>query len=244
MKKVFFLVVIFLFTLAFHYYAFGEEPSEPHQLWGLSYKHDAKWVQSEVLSARGIVCDYSYYPKSKLLPAYGKIESINDDENFLYGYSFHFEYYDNPARFHLKLRPTGSLSDRIIAIKTIADGLSSKYGTPDHVFIEYYSKGLNTWIFQTDISVHEIAELKPDFFSELDIESHIVSWPHYCPETQISLYLYFFNIEFSANLSRADSEKATIEIIFYSSKPLPKKPVYEKCLEPSPTKEPVNQTGF
>ena len=224
--------------------ATSDGSEELHELWGISYNHNAKLVQNLVEINRGIKCEYKHFPKTNLTHAFDAIDSINDDELSLYGYPYHFSYTNDPSVFELRLSINGTREEQLVGFHAILDGLVGKYGTPDEATTELYSHGSTSWVMKRDVATHEIIELDPASIGDYDPDVVLASWPYTQAETEISFWMRQYNIKFECRFYTQDSDHCIIDILFFPSKTMIYKPVFEECTDPKPTKEPSDPNGF
>ena len=220
------------------------ENDDLHHLWDLPYGKSTSIIQMSVEANRGIQCEEKHYTAALGLPAYDVLFSTNDQDNYIYGYNFHFEFSELTNSFKLSITVECEWSERCAAVQTVLAGLVEKYGQPDDAAAEFWSEGSNVWIFKKAPSVHEIVTLPVDVAVAADANTILSDWQHVQDNTEMILWTRFNNIRFQGRFNSPASSKTLIEIIFADAKSSLPKPVFEECTEAAPTKEPVSQDGF
>lgn len=112
------------------------ETGQLHLLWDMPFNCSAGDVMTFVKLNKGISCSRTSHAPTALTPSYESIDSANDSDLFLYGYSFHFSYSEYPSVFTLTFQIGGDIDDFQQAAGVILSGLLEKYGTPDASYLE------------------------------------------------------------------------------------------------------------
>ena len=173
---------------------------DPNLLWDIPYNTRLHNV-IELLEARGITTKIIKM-RVPLLGVKSALDSTNDGDFNLYGYSYHLCCVDaSPIEFNLTFSIPGSCEDKASALARILSGLADKYGFPDYANIETYSNGFSSWTKQDRDGQHEIAIIDPAESLALSPYDYASSWPYSTPETDIHVRINFYNISVDADIT-------------------------------------------
>lgn len=187
-------------------YKESSSPNRIYTLWDIQWGNSPRYVKDKLKEDKGIIVNEDVVDIGiALLYNY-----FTNDGFSLLNHTANIRYQNIGGNESITLSFTpidkGSHDDYLNRFYSIVDTYYEKYGLPNTVYLEVYSKGQDAWEDKTCDSIHEVKILDSTPIYSLDIATLASARDYINKDSAVHLYIILNNIEIRTTLNYGEND--------------------------------------